>query len=179
MLIGEADLERRAEGVRSIVVFDLETKRFREVMSGGALPRYLPSGHLVFGRGQTIYAMAFDLGTLSPIGRPTPVLQSVTTNRFGGPAVRFSDSGTQQVEIRPFGASGVVRQVSNAGGSLPSFSRNGRYLYYRNEAALYEVAIGVGETLELSAPRQVIQEGVPSQQNGPSESARAWPSTKR
>jgi len=362
VLLGEAIRDRpegggEPEAGRAVVLFDIGSRTFQEVLPNGNYPMYLPSGHLLFTRGQTEYAVPFDLDTLTATGRPAPVLQSVTTNRFGGPSLRVSDaglavyypralqtgetvrlawvgrdgdrqevagsertgalwtprlspdgrrvavvvveddqeaiwifdldrdiwepfsanslmpiwspdgawiyfraerdgrrvlarrssgrdapaevvfdgdgfgvptdvssdgswviatmgaagsgdgvyaipvdggapevvvdtpaderhgtlspdgrwiayttdeSGESQVEIRAFRSDGGVSQVSNAGGHLPLFSRDGRHLYYRNEGALYEVDVSAGESLQLSVPRQVIQEGVPSQQNGPS-----------
>ena len=56
---------------------------------GGSHPRYIPTGHLVFGVGDdTLSAVRFDLGRLEVTSDPIPVMDGVITKRMG--AVSFS-----------------------------------------------------------------------------------------
>jgi serine/threonine-protein kinase len=43
----------------------------------GFSPTYLPSGHLVFARGGTLYAVGFDPAALEPVGEPVPIRTGV------------------------------------------------------------------------------------------------------
>ena len=70
-----------------IAVLSLETGRWTKILDGGVYGRYLPSGHLVFGRGGTLLAVPYDLKTLKVTGSPVPVLSDVSyrvaANGFG------------------------------------------------------------------------------------------------
>ena len=70
-------------------------------------------------------------------------------------AYASADSGTYEVYVRSFPDRGTQRQISNSGGGMPSWSRNGRELFYRTEdqrimAVDYEVK---GETFVTGKPR--------------------------
>ena len=60
-----------------IVVQSLSSGERRLVKEGGSHARYLPTGHLVYVQGATIYAAPFDVGRQSLTGAPVPVLQGV------------------------------------------------------------------------------------------------------
>ena len=66
----------------------------RVLIEGSSMARYLTSGHLLFARAGSLYAVPFDTGTLEVSGSPTLVLQGVFTSVASG-AVHFtvSDSG--------------------------------------------------------------------------------------
>jgi Tol biopolymer transport system component len=77
-----------------IAVLDLTNGSYRTLVSGASEGRYVPSGHLVYVRGGTIYAVPFDLKRLAITGRETPVIEGVYYNSGGGYAdYAFSDSG--------------------------------------------------------------------------------------
>ncbi len=63
----------------AIAVLSLETGRWTKVIEGGVDARYLPSGHLVFGRDGTLLAVPFDAKTCKVTGIPVPVLNDVWT----------------------------------------------------------------------------------------------------
>jgi len=68
-----------------VAVADLATGKVRTLVEDAGSPRYAPSGHLLFGRGGTLYAAAFDLHRLAVTGPPLPVLEGVFMwNRPGG-----------------------------------------------------------------------------------------------
>jgi Tol biopolymer transport system component/predicted Ser/Thr protein kinase len=77
-----------------IAVLDLKTRRSRVVVNGGSSARYVPSGHLVYVRGGTMFAVPFDLKRLAVTGSEVPVIDGVVFAYRGGYAdYAFSDSG--------------------------------------------------------------------------------------
>ena len=60
-----------------IDVIDLATKQRKTVVRGGTYARYSPSGHVVYARGGSLYAVAFDHRTLEVSGTPVKVLDGV------------------------------------------------------------------------------------------------------
>ena len=78
----------------SIVVHDLATGQ-RSVLLHGTDARVLPTGHLVYARGTTIFAVPFDEKRLKVTGGPVPVQQGIQTTRTSGMShVAWSSSGT-------------------------------------------------------------------------------------
>ncbi len=67
-------------------------------MERGFDARYVPTGHIVFGRSETLLAVPFNLGRLEVIGGPVPVIEDVmeTTALYatGGSHFSFSDTGS-------------------------------------------------------------------------------------
>ena len=61
---------------------DLVTGRRTTLVRGGGHPRYLRSGHLVFGAGGSIRAVAFDPQTLEVRGTPVEVLRDTGSAYF-------------------------------------------------------------------------------------------------
>jgi Tol biopolymer transport system component len=76
-----------------IAVFDFSTRTSKVILSGGSHAHYLPTGHLVYGTGGTLRAVAFDVDRLEVIGSPVPVLEGVTTNLAGLADVTFAANG--------------------------------------------------------------------------------------
>ncbi|HEV2198705.1 MAG TPA: protein kinase [Bryobacteraceae bacterium] len=77
-----------------IAVFDMKTRQYRVVVNGGASGRYVPSGHLVYVRSGTMFAVPFDLKRLAVTGSEKPVIEGVYYIPAGGYAdYAFSDSG--------------------------------------------------------------------------------------
>ena len=72
----------------------------RVIYRGGAFPRYSPTGHLIFARGNTLLAVAYEPGSESAHGVATPVLDGVLTSvgdqelDDGSAQYGFDDQGT-------------------------------------------------------------------------------------
>ena len=65
------------------------------VLSGGFHGRYMRSGHLMYVRDGTLFAVTFDPDRLETRGTPTPVLQDVlVNNNTGGAQFSVADNGT-------------------------------------------------------------------------------------
>lgn len=60
-----------------IDAFDLSTKQRKPLIQGGTSARYSPSGHIVYARGGSLYAVPFDPGRLEVTGTPVKVLDGV------------------------------------------------------------------------------------------------------
>jgi Tol biopolymer transport system component/predicted Ser/Thr protein kinase len=100
-----------AEGLSDsarIAVLDLKSGGIRTLVNGGSFGRYVPSGHLVYVRGGTLFAVPFDLKRLRVMGPETPAMEGLFYNPRGGLAdYAFSDSGlllymtdTQAINLR-------------------------------------------------------------------------------
>src|SRR4029453_9223801 len=60
-----------------IVAQSLKTGERKRLLHGGSDARYLPTGHLVYALGGTLFAVAFDAARLEVIGGPVPVVEGV------------------------------------------------------------------------------------------------------
>jgi serine/threonine-protein kinase len=69
-----------------IAVLDLKTHEQKVLVRGGSHPRYVPTGHIVYGVAGTLRAVAFDLGRLEVRSDPVHVLQGVVTKPSSGAA---------------------------------------------------------------------------------------------
>jgi Tol biopolymer transport system component len=86
----------------------------RTLMANGTDARYLPTGHIVFARGGTLYAVSFDLRRLEVTSEPAPVLEGVAQSSAPTGATHFSVSDT--------GSLVYVPEPSSAFPSRPTFS---------------------------------------------------------
>src|ERR1051325_6836682 len=78
-----------------IAVQRLGTGERKILVHGGTFARYLPSGHLTYLRGSTLFAVPFDLDRLEVTGPPQPVVEGGWLNRGSGDAnLAFSNTGT-------------------------------------------------------------------------------------
>ncbi|HEV2349036.1 MAG TPA: protein kinase [Terriglobia bacterium] len=78
-----------------IAVYSTFSGKPKTVLHGGSYARYLPSGHLVYLRDGTLFAVPFDIKRLDVTGQPAPVVEGVASNPDnGGAQFSFSDSGT-------------------------------------------------------------------------------------
>jgi Tol biopolymer transport system component len=68
------------------------------LINGGSDARYLPTGHLLYAVGGTMYAAPFALGGLTVTGKAVPVIQGVRRSTPGQPTgasqVAVSETGT-------------------------------------------------------------------------------------
>lgn len=69
-----------------IAVLDLETLKWRVVLEGGAYAQYVSTGHLLFGRAGALYAVPFDVDTMSVTGTPRKAIDGVGTDPSTGAA---------------------------------------------------------------------------------------------
>ncbi len=84
-----------------IAVLSLETSESR-TLTGGSQPRYLPTGHMVFGRERSVWAVPFDIDQMEVTGPAVPVVENVPANPYGG-AVNFAVSRAGSLAYVPTG----------------------------------------------------------------------------
>jgi serine/threonine-protein kinase len=85
-----------------IVAENVETHERKELVRGGSFGRYLPTGHIMFARGTSLYAVPFDPGAIEVTGPPLPVLEGGMLNRMSGTA-NFEVSGNGILIYTPVG----------------------------------------------------------------------------
>ena len=78
----------------SIQILDLETRDTKTVLANGAHARYLPTGHLVFLDGGSLFAIPFDLDSEATGGTPAPLAIDVFATPVNEhPGFSASESG--------------------------------------------------------------------------------------
>ena len=77
-----------------IAALSLETGEQRVLIAGGSNPRYVPTGHIVYGVSGALRAVRFDPTALEVIGDPIPVLQGVATKRYGAANFAIANDGS-------------------------------------------------------------------------------------
>ena len=65
------------------------------------------------------------------------------------------ESGRDEIYVQPYPGPGAKTTISNAGGKQPSWSRDGRELFYRQEDAMMVVPVGTDPT-GAGAPRRLF-----------------------
>jgi eukaryotic-like serine/threonine-protein kinase len=101
-----------------IEVFDVANKTSRKLVAGAA-SRLLPTGHLVFVRSGTLWAVRFDESSLQVQGTPVPVVEGIRVE--GGGAVQYSvgpDGTLMYIPGANSAASNLV-WIDRKGGQLP------------------------------------------------------------
>ena len=76
-----------------VAVVDLKTAEYRPLTEGTS-PRYIDTGHIVYGVEGTLRAVPFDLGSLEVTGPPFPVLEGVQTKSSGASNFGLSSDGS-------------------------------------------------------------------------------------
>jgi hypothetical protein len=128
----------------------LDTGERKVLVRGGTFPRYVESGHLLFSRENTVYAVAFDPDRLEVRGQPRPVLTGVFATGgglgagIGSTQVAFASNGTAvYVSGQPAVDSALKLAVVDRNGKTlyeyrevrafrdPAFSRDGQRVFVR------------------------------------------------
>jgi len=65
------------------------------------------------------------------------------------------ESGRDEIYVQPYPGPGAKTTISNAGGKQPSWSRDGREIFYRQEDAMMVVPVGTDPT-GAGAPRRLF-----------------------
>jgi serine/threonine-protein kinase len=81
------------EETARIVVLDARTSRRRDLLTGSASARYVPTGQLVYARNAELLAVPFDLERLEISGPAVRVAEGVAEDTDGVPEYAFSDRG--------------------------------------------------------------------------------------
>jgi eukaryotic-like serine/threonine-protein kinase len=84
-----------------VVVQSRATGERRTLIDGARDARYVPSGHVVFGRGTTLFAWAFDVENLRVDGGAVPMLDGVANAGTTTPAMHVAISATGTLLYAP------------------------------------------------------------------------------
>ncbi|HTY43312.1 MAG TPA: protein kinase [Thermoanaerobaculia bacterium] len=76
-----------------IVLQRLDAPERRVLVHGGTTPHYLPTGHLVYARAGSLFAVPFDPKTLTVGGAPFEVARDVYIETTGNAFATFADTG--------------------------------------------------------------------------------------
>ena len=82
----------------------------RVILSGVAMARYVATGHLVFARGATLYAVRFDPDRLAISGTPEPIQQGVAGDPTTG-ATHYAISRTGALVYVPGSPDGATNRL--------------------------------------------------------------------
>jgi serine/threonine-protein kinase len=78
-----------------IVIQSTRSRQRREIWRGGSDARYVPTGHIVYALGDDLFAIPFDLGTLTVAGGPVPLVEGVLRATISASAnYGISDGGS-------------------------------------------------------------------------------------
>jgi serine/threonine-protein kinase len=112
-----------------IAVLELETGTYKVLVRGGSHAHYVPTGHLVYGAGGTLRAVAFDLDRLEAVGTPVPVLEQVVTTAQGAVDAAIAANGT--MAYVPGGTQDAVVWVDRQLREEPTKIPPGAYMHPR------------------------------------------------
>jgi serine/threonine-protein kinase len=149
----------------TLAVYLLPSGPEKTVLRGGYHGRYLPSGHLVYIREGTLFAVPFDLDRLEVTGSPVPAVEGVATSLFtAGAQFAFSNQGTLVYVPRESALEYTIEWMDRAGRreplrdvpesySNPRFSPDGRRLAVdvRDDVWVYEWGRGTLTRLTLGS----------------------------
>jgi dipeptidyl aminopeptidase/acylaminoacyl peptidase len=116
-----------------IMLLDLTTGTQSMLIRGGNHARYVPTGHLIYGTGDSLRAVAFDVARRKVIGNAVPVLALVGSGT--GPADRYeygvATDGTLVYRVPAFAATRTLMWVDRQGHETPLGAPAGPYLHPR------------------------------------------------
>ena len=78
-----------------IFIFEIETGYVRELVPAGNHPRYVATGHLIYGHAEgALMGVPFDLETLQTTGSPVTLLPELSVYSAGASQFAVSETGT-------------------------------------------------------------------------------------
>jgi len=95
-----------------IMVLELASGEVRELVTSGNQPRYVPTGHILYGHGDgALRAVPFDLGTLETTGSPVTLLPDLALLANGASQFSVSETGTLVYRSGDVEEGGAPRQL--------------------------------------------------------------------
>ncbi len=139
----------------SIVIQSLRTGERKALVERATSGRYLPTGHLIFGRGGVLFAVPLDLAQQAIVGEPIAVVEGVrraAPGTTGAVHAVVSDNGTLAYLPGPVSSSGAALQLAifdRTGAADPLSVPLGPYSQPRISPDGKFVAVGVDDGKEL------------------------------
>jgi len=142
-----------------VELLDLRTGELRELLPAGSQPRYIPTGHLLYGQAGALWGVPFDLETLQVTGSPVTLIPDIQVEGSGASQFAVSEAGTLIYQaafglaagssvLVEVGLDGVETPLSLSAGQFdaPRYSPDGTKIAYSdritNELRIYDVATG-------------------------------------
>jgi hypothetical protein len=118
LVVTRASGNERNDGPPGIAAFNLATGELVPLINDGFHPRYVPGGHIVYARGNALYAVTFDVSSLQVSGDPRLVRQGVRS--YAGVSSEFTtaDDGTLVYVPGEASESGRVLATATLAGQL-------------------------------------------------------------
>jgi len=133
----------------SIGLLSLEDGTMKELMAGGGWPRYLPTGHILYARAGTMYALPFDAARREITGPSVPILEGVRMGQtYGGVQFAFALTGSM-VYLPGVGgddAPGRLVKVDRAGIAVPILQEKRVFTYPHVSHDAGRVIVEIAET---------------------------------
>jgi serine/threonine-protein kinase len=138
-----ADLNAADEDTRRLVVQSLKSGESKTILVGGTDGRYIPTGHIVYIAGTTLFAVPFDLGRREAMGRGVPLVENVSRRLFGelgrpvyatvsatGTLAYVSGAISRDLAIELIDRAGHITALNDprAAYAFPRISRDGKQL---------------------------------------------------
>ena len=136
-----------------IVALTLETGQIAELVKGGYAPAYSPTGHLLFVRQGTVFALSFDAATLKTTGSPVQVVNDIANQPHYGIA-SFDVGPTGALIYAPGGVQterNALQFVDRKGTITPSGAPDGHYFALDMARDGKRLAVGVGGANNIQA----------------------------
>ncbi len=156
--IGSGSSREHLRDTSRIAVLDLKSHKYQVLPYPGSTPSYVPTGHLVYRRGSTLFAVPFDVDRLSVTGAEVPVLQGLSQGQLAG-AVPYSWSSSDLLVYRP-------ESESRESARLTWVDRNGVAQDAPEPAHQWQ-------TIPLSPDGQKIAGDLPDESD-PEDNSRIW-----
>jgi len=141
------------EATATIAVHPIGAGQRRNLIQGqgNPMPRYAPSGHLIYAQGGNLMAVPFDLDRLQVAGDGVPVVQGVLQSRNFPGAAQYSVSATGSLVYVPGNLAAIASiqsrlvWVSRSGTEHPLAASLGEYDSPRLSPDGRRVAVGVSD----------------------------------
>ncbi len=130
-----------------VAVQSVGTGERRNLIQGGTLPRYAPSGHLVYAQGGSLMAVPFDPQRQTATGAAVPVVEGILQSPVTG-AAQYSFSSTGSLVYVPGGVQAVQSRlvwVNRNGAEQPLATHAHTYQLPRLSPDGRRVAVGIVE----------------------------------
>ena len=139
----------------SIVIQSLRTNERKTLVEHATNGRYLPTGHLIFGRGGVLFGVPFDLTKQAIVGQPIAMVEGVrraAPGTTGAVHAVVADNGTLAYLPGPVSSSGAALQLAmfdRTGAAEPLNVPLGPYSHPRIAPDGKFVAVGVDDGKEV------------------------------